>query len=118
MKKYFALISIIIVVGACTQQSADKEAPQIDPLPSWNEGENKTAILDFVDKVTDANSKGFVPIEDRIAVFDNDGTLWIEKPLYIPVEFEMAWLKVEAENKPELLNNLAKDPVLKYEQCS
>lgn len=56
---------------------------QDDPLPSWNEGETKTAIVDFVTAVTTDGSSRFIAIEDRIATFDNDGTLWTEKPLYI-----------------------------------
>jgi len=105
MKRIFLALIIISSFWACTQAPENSGEVNTDPLPSWNEGANKTAILDFVDKVTDVNSKSFVPVEDRIAVFDNDGTLWIEKPLYIPIEFEMAWLKVESENNPEILNN-------------
>jgi phosphoglycolate phosphatase-like HAD superfamily hydrolase len=105
MKRYFLALLIVSSFWACTQSPQTSEKVESDPLALWNEGENKTAILDFVNKVTDGNSKSFVPIEDRIAVFDNDGTLWIEKPLYVPVEFEMAWLKEESKSNPDLLNN-------------
>lgn len=54
----------------------------IDPLPSWNEGRVKKGLIDFVASVTDKESDQFVPLSKRIAVFDNDGTLWCEKPLY------------------------------------
>lgn len=56
-----------------------------DPLPSWNEGTAKQAILNFVQKTTDSNSPYFVPLDERIAVFDQDGTLWVEQPMYIQV---------------------------------
>ena len=55
---------------------------QTDPLPSWNDGVEKTRIMDFVKAVTDVASKDYVAPADRIAVFDNDGTLRAEKPLY------------------------------------
>jgi hypothetical protein len=58
-----------------------------DPLPSWNDGANKRAILDFVAAVTDENSDQFVSEVDRIATFDNDGTLWTEQPLYTQAVF-------------------------------
>ena len=53
-----------------------------DPLPSWNEGKTKQQILDFVKNVTTTSSSNFVPAEERIATFDNDGTLWSEQPVY------------------------------------
>ncbi len=57
-------------------------AAQTDPLPSWNDGDTKTAILGFVEATTDPASSKFVEPADRIATFDNDGTLWSEQPLY------------------------------------
>jgi len=60
-------------------------AKQPDPLPSWNEGSTKTAILEFVAAVTDKNSKDYVEPAKRIATFDNDGTLWVEYPMYTQV---------------------------------
>ena len=53
-----------------------------DPLPSWNEGPAKQAIIEFVRRVTDKSSPQYVPPEQRIATFDNDGTLWSEQPMY------------------------------------
>ncbi len=61
----------------------DKTVQSI-PLTSWNDGMSKQKIIEFVEMVTNPESSEFVPVEDRIATFDNDGTLWIEKPLYIP----------------------------------
>lgn len=60
-----------------------------DPLPSWTEGAAKTAILDFVAAAADPASDGFVPEAERIAVFDNDGTLWAEQPVYFQLLFAM-----------------------------
>ena len=56
-----------------------------DPLPSWNQGKTKQSIVDFVEQVTKPGSPDFVPVPERVAVFDNDGTLWCEKS--IPVQF-------------------------------
>jgi hypothetical protein len=63
-----------------------------EPLPSWNDGPAKKAILEFVAAVTDKNNKDYVEPVDRIAVFDHDGTLWVESPMYtqILVGFERA----------------------------
>ena len=60
--------------------------PASDPLPSWNEGRTKTAITRYVTKVT-ALGPDFVPVPERVAVFDNDGTLWAEQPLYFQIVF-------------------------------
>ena len=60
-----------------------------DPLPAWNDGPTKQAILDFVAAVTTAGGDQFVTEGDRIAVFDNDGTLWCEQPLYIQLGFAL-----------------------------
>jgi len=62
-------------------------ALQAQPLPSWNDGPSKQQILKFVADVTTPGSSAFVPAEDRIAVFDNDGTLWAEQPLYFQFAF-------------------------------
>ncbi|MFN7308940.1 MAG: haloacid dehalogenase-like hydrolase, partial [Acetobacteraceae bacterium] len=58
------------------------QAQSADPLPSWREGPRKRALLDFVAAVTREGGSGFVPPAERIAVFDNDGTLWVEQPAY------------------------------------
>jgi hypothetical protein len=60
---------------------------QGDPLPSWNNGAVKQRIIGFVDKVTSDGGADFVPPAERIAVFDNDGTLWAEQPVYFQVQF-------------------------------
>ena len=58
-----------------------------DPLPSWNDGTAKEAILHFVNSVTDKNSKDYVEPAERIATFDHDGTLWVEYPMYTQILF-------------------------------
>ena len=72
-----------------------------DPLPSWNEGAAKSAIVDFVTAVTAGGGADFVPTEARIATFDNDGTLWIEQPLYIQFAFALDRVKALAPQHPE-----------------
>ncbi|MBS0266084.1 MAG: haloacid dehalogenase-like hydrolase [Planctomycetes bacterium] len=72
-----------------------------DPLPSWNDGPAKTAILDFVAKVTTTGSPDFVPVPERIAVFDNDGTLWAEQPMYVQAFFALDRIRQLLPQHPE-----------------
>ncbi len=72
-----------------------------DPLPSWNEGSAKKSIIDFVTKTTKKGSKEFVPVADRIACFDNDGTLWTEMPLPFQIFFTLDRVKAMAPQHPE-----------------
>lgn len=72
-----------------------------DPLPSWNEGPNKSAIIAFVEKTTQPQSPDFVAPAQRIAVFDNDGTLWSEQPTYVDYQFILDRIKYLAPAKPE-----------------
>jgi len=72
-----------------------------EPLPSWNEGQTKRAIVDFVKRVTADGGADFVPVAERIAVFDNDGTLWIEKPMYAQLAFALDRVKALAPQHPE-----------------
>jgi phosphoserine phosphatase len=74
---------------------------QTDPLPSWNEGPSKASILRFLEAVTAEGSAAFVPPMDRIAVFDNDGTLWSEKPFYFQLIFALERVKTLAPEHPE-----------------
>jgi hypothetical protein len=78
---------------------------QEDPLPSWNEGASKQAIVEFVEKVSKEGSPDFVPEPERIAVFDNDGTLWAEHPMYVQLAFALDRVKAEAPNHPEWATN-------------
>ena len=72
-----------------------------DPLPSWNDGPVKESITSFVAKVTKEGSPDFVPVPERIAVFDNDGTLWAEQPLYFQLFFALDRVKALAPQHPE-----------------
>ena len=72
-----------------------------DPLPSWTNGTAKQAILAFVEKVTKEGAPDFVPVPERVAVFDNDGTLWGEQPLYTQVFFLIDRVKALAPAHPE-----------------
>jgi phosphoglycolate phosphatase-like HAD superfamily hydrolase len=72
-----------------------------DPLPLWNDGAAKTAVLEFVAAVTDKNSKDYVTPAERIATFDNDGTLWVEYPMYTQALFAFERVKELAPQHPE-----------------
>jgi phosphoglycolate phosphatase-like HAD superfamily hydrolase len=75
-----------------------------DPLPSWNDGATKKAILDFVNATTDRVSPKFVPEAERIATFDQDGTLWVEHPMYTQVVYCLERVPAVVKAKPELAN--------------
>jgi phosphoglycolate phosphatase-like HAD superfamily hydrolase len=77
---------------------------QSDPLPSWNDGPVKKSITDFVAKVTAQGSADFVPPEQRIATFDNDGTLWCEQPNYFQAIFALDRVKAMAPDHPDWKN--------------
>jgi phosphoglycolate phosphatase-like HAD superfamily hydrolase len=77
---------------------------QSDPLPSWNDGAVKKSITDFVARVTTPGTADFVPVEQRIATFDNDGTLWCEQPVYVQVAFAFDRVKALAPQHPEWRN--------------
>jgi phosphoglycolate phosphatase-like HAD superfamily hydrolase len=78
-----------------------------EALPSWNEGAAKARILAFVQAVTDKASKDFVPADDRVATFDNDGTLWCEQPMYVQLAFMLDQMKAAAPKHPEWKGNPA-----------
>ena len=75
-----------------------------DPLPSWNDGAARKAILDFVRATTDPGSPRFVPEPERIATFDQDGTLWVEHPMYTQVVYCLERVPAVVKAKPELAN--------------
>ena len=98
----FAAVSSLMVLTSCARPVADEPAAvATDPLPSWNEGAAKDAVLDFVDRVTDPAGPAFVAEPERIAVFDNDGTLWAERPIYFQLLFAMDRVKAMAPDHPE-----------------
>ena len=91
-----AVLAVCVLAGATTQATA-----QADALPSWNEGPAKARILAFVQAVTEPGGKSHVPPADRIAVFDNDGTLWSEQPAYFQLMFAIDRVKALAPRHPE-----------------
>jgi phosphoserine phosphatase len=90
------LLALLIVLG-----TAAGAVCQSDPLPSWNEGGSKKAIIDFVARVTKDGSADFVPVEERIATFDNDGTLWTEQPMYVELAFSLQEVGKMAPQHPD-----------------
>jgi phosphoglycolate phosphatase-like HAD superfamily hydrolase len=92
-----------MVAGAFVPVAADAQTPS-DTLPSWNDGPAKQAILDFVRATTDQGSPSFVPPPERIATFDQDGTLWVEHPMYSQVIYCLDRVPAVVEAKPGLAN--------------
>lgn len=87
------LLALFLPLAAC--------ASHHDPLPSWNDTPTKDRITSFVDRVTDERSPDFVPANERIAVFDNDGTLWGEQPAYFQLLFAIDRVRALAPQYPE-----------------
>jgi phosphoglycolate phosphatase-like HAD superfamily hydrolase len=87
--------------GGEQKTAMNESAASASWLPSWNDGAAKQSILDFVKKVTAEGSADFVPLAERIAVFDNDGTLWVEQPVYFQVQFALDRVKAMAPQHPE-----------------
>lgn len=100
---------MLLVATQCTAPS-DNATPDTavlepkDPLPSWNDGAAKKAIVDYVESATDSGSSAFIPVADRIATFDNDGTLWSEQPAYFQLFFALDRVKAMAPDHPEWRN--------------
>ena len=78
-----------------------ENADSADTLPSWNDGTAKECIVDYVTKTTTVGSPDFIPVKDRIATFDNDGTLWSEQPFYFQLAFAIDRIKALAPAHPE-----------------
>ena len=111
---YIPCLCLAVMLAACTSGPQTSAGPQAstppatqtaagagDPLSSWNEGPAKKAIGDFVARVTKEGSPDFVPVPERIATFDNDGTLWAEKPLPFQLLFALDRVKALAPAHPE-----------------
>ncbi len=96
-----SLAALAITLGLSLPTAA---SAQPDPLPSWNDGPAKQAILDFVKATTDQSSPNFVPPEARIATFDQDGTLWVEHPIYAQLVYVLDRVPALVRAKPELAN--------------
>jgi len=104
----FSFLFLIILLISCKQEaqvenkSAVKTETVItDPLPSWNDVNSKKEIIAYVDVVTDNNHPDFIPVKDRISVFDNDGNLWSEQPAYFQLFFAIDRVKAMAADHPE-----------------
>ena len=91
------LLCALLLVGGCA-------GVRVDPLPSWNDGPARAAIVEFVRQTTDASSPQFVPSDRRIATFDQDGTLWVEQPMYTQVMFALDRVKDVVRAQPSLAN--------------
>jgi len=90
-----------VLVALAISMAAPPARAQTDPLPSWNDGPSKQAIIAFVDRVTKQGSPDFVPPAERVATFDNDGTLWAEQPVYFQLLFAVDRLRALAPQHPE-----------------
>ena len=97
----FFILYVLLIVGMFFPIAQAQNTKAAEPLPSWNEGPAKKAILEFVATVTDANGKDYVEPTERIAVFDNDGTLWVEYPMYTQFLFAVDRVKELAPQHPE-----------------
>jgi hypothetical protein len=111
IKTYLSVLIITastVILCSCNQQKTKTESSAsvidsatADPLPSWNEGSVRQAIIDFVERTTKKGGVDFVPVTDRIACFDNDGTLWTEMPLPFQLLFAIDRVKAMAPQHPE-----------------
>lgn len=93
--RIITVLALVLPVFGSTFLFAD------DPLPSWNDTAPKKAIVAFVERVTKEGSQDFVPVPERIAVFDNDGTLWAEQPIYVQIMFMIDRVKALAPQHPD-----------------
>jgi len=106
-KILFYVLAILFITSGCKNENSESpitsQENQIiaDPLVSWNEGSTKSAIIDYVEDVTNSESSNFIPVTDRIATFDNDGNLWSEQPAYFQLFFAMDRIKKLAPEHPE-----------------
>ncbi len=98
--KYMNSILLGLVFLAAAGCTAPRTTGPVDPLPSWNDGAVKSAIITFVESVSTKGSAGFVPPDERIATFDNDGTLWAERPVYFQLLFAIDRVKELAPEHP------------------
>jgi len=97
------MLSLIVLATAAILLAGPPLAA--DPLPSWNATASKAAVIDFVEGVTDPSAESFVPAADRIAVFDNDGTLWAEQPVYFQALYALDVLRDKAAADPSILTS-------------
>jgi len=96
-----AALTGLLASAAATFVFKTTALAQGSPLPSWRDGKTRQSILDFVAAVTREGSSGFVPVPQRVATFDNDGTLWCEHPMYVQLAFALDQVKAMAPEHPE-----------------
>jgi phosphoglycolate phosphatase-like HAD superfamily hydrolase len=101
VSRIFSPAGLAAVLLALVPAAGHGTQPPADPLPSWNDTATKKAITAFVAKVTKEGSPDFVPVAERVAVFDNDGTLWCEQPVYVQLAFALDRVKALADKHPE-----------------
>lgn len=94
-------LSTVLAFGVALVLGGLAAAQTSDPLPSWNDGKAKQSILAFVAQISQSESPDFVPPSERIAVFDNDGTLWAEQPMYVQLAFAIDRVKALVPAHPE-----------------
>ena len=99
--KPLANVSSRFLLGACLCLFLISARAAQDPLLAWNDGSSKRAIIDFVQRVTTSGGPDYVPVAERIAVFDNDGTLWSEQPAYFQLLFAIDRIRALAPKYPE-----------------
>jgi len=101
MRSRRTLLVAFLAIGLVGGTAIEARAADADPLPSWNDGPTKQSILDFVAAVTKEGGPDYVAPAERIATFDNDGTLWIEQPIYTQFAFAVDRVKATSNQHPE-----------------
>ena len=99
-----AMCLALVLVSACQDvpsENTQVSDTSVNVLPSWRPGSTRNAIVEFVDRVTTSGSAEFVPVPERIAVFDNDGTLWAERPIYFQLLFAMDRVRALEADHPD-----------------
>jgi len=99
--KFFTVLASAILGITVSFGGSFRASAQNDPLPSWNDTAAKGAIVEFVGRVSKAGGPDFVAPAERIATFDNDGTLWVEQPMYVQMAFALDRVKALASLHPE-----------------
>ena len=106
MRNVIKILILSVILISCKEKIVSEEITSnideiIDPLPSWNDGNSKKAIMNYVNDVTTEGSANFIPVSERIATFDNDGNLWSEQPAYFQLFFAIDRIKALAPEHPE-----------------
>jgi phosphoglycolate phosphatase-like HAD superfamily hydrolase len=104
MKNIVLLFLLVASIVGCKPVTPPVQAPAAAALPSWTDNETRKRIIAFVQAATDSSSQQFIPVADRIAVFDNDGTLWSEQPFYFQLAYTLDACKAMAPSHPEWKN--------------